>query len=387
MATTAQRSPAMTATVDIPRAAAEGMVCASWSDMTGDTAEWDALARRAAEPNPFFESWYLLPSFEWLPSRSQRSILAFRRQGELCGLMPIVRHRHYEGWPIANLANWLHPNMFLGTPLVAPGAEAPFWRALLAWADANPGISLFLHLNALALDGPVHAALKSVLTAQKRPWGVVESKERALLSSDLDAGDYLANALPARKRKDLDRRYRRLSELGAVETRWETGTDGLDGWIEQFLALEASGWKGDAGSALACHAATANLFRAGLAGAGRLGRLVRLSLCLNGKPIAMLSTFVTAPGAFGFKTAFDEDYSPYSPGFLLERAFLAGRKDFGIGWCDSCAAADHDVMNRIWSERRRIGRVSIAIGGPLRRAAFSQLLRKEAAGLNTEVHA
>ena len=78
MATTAQRSPAMTATVDIPRAAAEGMVCASWSDMTGDTAEWDALARRAAEPNPFFESWYLLPSFEWLPSRSQRSILAFR---------------------------------------------------------------------------------------------------------------------------------------------------------------------------------------------------------------------------------------------------------------------------------------------------------------------
>ena len=95
----------------------------------------------------------------------------------------------------------------------------------------------------------------------------------------------------------------------------------------------------------------------------------------------------SAPGAFGFKTAFDEDYSPYSPGFLLERAFLAGRKDFGIGWCDSCAAADHDVMNRIWSERRRIGRVSIAIGGPLRRAAFSQLLRKEAAGLNTEVHA
>ena len=386
MATTAQRS-AMTAMLENPPAAAERLLCASWSDMAGDTTEWDALARCAAEPNPFFESWYLLPSFQWLHSRSQRSILAFRSRGELCGLMPIVRHHHYEGWPVANLANWLHPNMFLGTPLIAPGAEAPFWRALLDWADANPGISLFLHLNALTLDGPVYAALKSVLAAQKRPWGVVESKERALLASDLDGDAYLANALPARKRKDLDRRFRRLRELGAVETRWETGTDGLAGWIDQFLALEASGWKGDAGSALACHSATDTLFREGLTGAGRLDRLVRLSLRLNGKPIAMLSTFVTAPGAFGFKTAFDEDYSPYSPGFLLERAFLAGRKDFGIGWCDSCAAADHDVMNRIWSERRRIGRVSIAIGGPLRRAAFSQLLRKEAAGLNTEVHA
>ena len=98
----------------------------------------------------------------------------------------------------------------------------------------------------------------------------------------------------------------------------------------------------------------------------------------------MLSTFLTPPGAFGFKTAFDEEYARFSPGFLLEREFLGALDRFGIRWCDSCAAEDHSVMNQIWYERRRVGRVSIAIGGPLRRTAFKQLLRKETSGRDRE---
>ena len=340
---------------------------------------WDELAECAAEPNPFFESWYLLPSLASFDSGGTTLILCFKQQGVLRGLMPMIRQQRYEGWPLPHIANRLHSNIFFGTPLVAPGAEAPFWRAVLDWADANPALSLFLHLNEMSLEGPVYAALESVLAADGRPWGVVQRKERALLASELDAEAYLAKALPPRKRKDLNRRFRRLEELGRVDFRWETGSDGLERWIDEFLALEAAGWKGDAGSALACDEATATLFRRSLTGAAERGRLVRLSLRLNDRPIAMLSTFLTPPGAFGFKTAFDEDYARFSPGFLLEREFLSALGRFGILWCDSCAAADHSVMNQIWYERRRVGRVSIAIGGPLRRTAFRHLLRKETA--------
>jgi hypothetical protein len=349
---------------------------------------WDELARCAAEPNPFFESWYLLPSLESFDrGGSNISILCFTQSGALRGLMPIVRQQNYGGWPLPHVGNWLHYNIFFGTPLVAAGAEVHFWRAVLGWADANPELSLFLHLNEIALDGPVFAALQSVLSADGRQWGVVERKERAMLSSDLEVDAYLAKSLPARKRKDLNRRFRRLAELGEIDFRWESGSEGVVRWIDEFLALEAAGWKGDAGSALACDAATEALFRESLIGAAERGRLVRLSLRLDGRPIAMLSTFLTPPGAFGFKTAFDEDYAQFSPGFLLEREFLTALQRFGISWCDSCAAANHSVMDRIWCERRPVGRVSIAIGGPLRRAAFSRLLRKEMAGLNKEVHA
>ena len=357
------------------------LVCAPWRELADETAAWDALADRAAEPNPFFESWFLLPSLENLDDSGNVSMLRFSRAGELCGLLPIVRPSQYEGWPLAHIANWLHPNIFLGTPLVAAGAEEPFWRALLGWADANPGLSLFLHLHAIALEGPLYDALEEALETEGRVWGVVERHERALLASDLGADTYLAKSLSARARQDLNRRARRLAEVGAVDFHWETGSDGLAAWLDEFLALEAAGWKGDAGSALACDRATEALFRDSLTGAARCERLIRLSLRVDGRPIAMLSTFLAPPGAFGFKTAFDEEFARFSPGLLLEREFLGALERFDLAWCDSCAAPDHSVMNRIWRERRSLGRVSIAIGGAVRRATFGRILRREMAGL------
>jgi hypothetical protein len=358
----------------------DGLFCSPWRWMAEATDAWDTLTQRAAEPNPFFESWFLLPSLKSFDRFGQVAFLYFMRDGELSGLFPIARQSQYTRWPIPHIANWLHPNMFLGTPLVAHGAEYSFWRAVLSWADANPGMALFLHMEQMGLDGPVFAGLQAALAADGRPGAVVHRHERALLATDLEPRDYLASSLPSRKRKDLDRRLRRLRELGAVEYKWATGSQDVARWADDFLAIEASGWKGAAGSALACDDATEAVFRDCLAAAAKWGRLARLSLILNGKPIAMLSTFIAPPGAFGFKTAFDEAYAPYSPGFLLEREYLAVLKRFGIGWCDSCAAPNHSVMNRIWQERRTVGRVSIAIGGALRRAVCKQLLRKETAG-------
>ena len=362
---------------------AQELICEPWRWIIEQREAWDELAQRAAEPNPFYESWYLLPSLATFDSGGDASMLCLVRHGGLCGLMPIARHRRYDEWPLAHVGNWLHPNIFFGTPLVAAGAEVAFWQAVLDWADSNPAFSLFLHLYEIALAGPVYEALESVLAADGRAWGIVERKERALLSSELCAEAYLAKSLPARNRKDLNRRFRRLAELGEIDLRWETGSDALPRWIDEFLALEAAGWKGEAGSALACDAATRALFRESLTGAAMRERLVRLSLRLNGRPIAMLSTFLTPPGAYGFKTAFDEDYARFSPGLLLEREFLTALHRFDIGWCDSCAAPDHSVMNRFWRERRPVGRVSIAIGGPLRRATFGRMLRKETARLDS----
>lgn len=370
-----------------PSASSDELACVPWREMLEETQAWDELAQRAAEPNPFYESWYLLPSLASFDSGNAISILRFTRQGKLYALMPIVWQSKYEGWPLAHIRNWLHPNIFFGTPLVARGMETHFWRTLLNWADHQTRLSLFLHLHEFPLSGPVYESLQSVLASDGRLWGVVEDKERALLESDLAAEDYLAQSLSSRSRKDLNRRARRLSEVGEVSFKWETGTDRIAPWIDEFLALEASGWKGEADSALACDTATKTLFRDSLNGAAKRQRLVRLSLRVNDKPIAMLSTFLTPPGAFGFKTAFDEDYGRFSPGLLLEREFLDALQRYNIDWCDSCAAPDHSVMNRMWQERRLLGRISISIGGPLRRAAFGQVLRREMANADSGVQA
>ncbi|HQN54038.1 MAG: hypothetical protein RL702_2048 [Pseudomonadota bacterium] len=338
---------------------------------------WDALAQWASEPNPFHESWYLLPALRALDPHGSVAILRFDHDGELAGLLPLRRENRYYRWPLPQWSNWAHGNCFLGAPLVAAGLERPFWRALLAWLDGNPGAGLFLHLVQMPLYGPLHAALQAVLAEQGRAAALVLGEERAMLASPLSAAEYFEASLSGKKRKELRRQHNRLGELGELTFERSEDDHRLARWIDDFLALEHSGWKGAAGSALASHQATARMFREALSGASARGRLERLTLSLDGEPIAMLANFVTPPGAFSFKTAFDERYARYSPGVLLQRENLALLDRAGIEWCDSCASADHPMIDHIWRERRQIGRLSIAIGGALRRALFGQLVRAE----------
>jgi hypothetical protein len=114
-------------------------------------------------------------------------------------------------------------------------------------------------------------------------------------------------------------------------------------------------------------------------GAARRGRLERLTLTLDARPLAMLATFQAPPGAFSYKTAFDERFARFSPGVLLQRENLAVLERQDIAWSDSCASADHPMIDHLWRERRPIGRLSIAIGGRLRRSVFRQFVRAETA--------
>ncbi len=351
----------------------------SWRalDTPGARLAWDALSACAAESNPFHESWYLLAALHAFDPDERVSILRFDAGGELAGLLPIHKPTRYYHWPIPHAASWAHPNCFLGAPLVARGLEREFWRALLKWADENAERALFLHLAQMPLTGPVYAGLQSVLAEQGRFAATVHREDRAMLASDLAPQAYFEASLSGKKRKELRRQFNRLSELGEVSMTRTTGDEHLARWIEDFLALEHSGWKGTNGSAIASHQSTTRMFKEALFGSCSQGRLERLTLTLDDEPIAMLANFITPPGAFSYKTAFDERYARYSPGVLVQRENLELLGQSGIEWCDSCAAADHPMIDHIWRERRVIGRLSIAIGGRLRRAVFAQLVKAE----------
>lgn len=358
---------------------ADGVALTNWREYLSAifTAEWDMLSEGASEPNPFFESWYLQPSLEALDSGGDVQILTVRNGGTLIGLMPVERSLRYYSYPLPNIANWTHPNCFLGAPLVARGEETAFWTALLAWADKNPGGALFLHLQHLPLEGALIDALRVVTGSTARPSALVHREERAMLASPLSAEDYFAQSMSGKKRKELRRQHKRLSELGEVAiTRQSDDTD-TERWIAEFLKLELAGWKGKAVSALAASPQTAALFAQALGAAASRGQLERLAITLDGNPIAMLANLTSGAGSFSYKTAFDEDYSRFSPGVLLQRENLAILDNCDKKWADSCASEDHPMIDRIWRERRAIGRVSIGIGGKLRQGIFRQLAKRE----------
>ncbi len=343
----------------------------------GLAKEWERLGCTARSPNPFFERWFLLPSLEAFDEGRTVELALLLEGGELRGLIPLFSSKSYHGRPLPHLTAWLHANMFCGTPLVAPGYEERFWSACLEAMDESPGRAWFFHLRHIPKADPVTAALTSVCQQSGRDLRTVLETQRALLQSDESPQDYFARSMTTKARKELRRQRKRLEECGKVEWRLRRNADDIEEWIEAFLKLEGEGWKGDAQSALVDDPRTRDLFRSALIAASGRDRLERLALHVDGRPVAMLATFLTPPGSFAFKTAFDEHYARVSPGMQLQIENLSLLEDEAIEWCDSCAEPGHPMIERIWSERRPIAYYSIPIGKGWRRWAGNLWTRME----------
>lgn len=343
-------------------------------------AAWDRLADEASEPNPFAERWCLQPALHLLDPERRARLLFVRDDGgdgPVIGVMPLATHARYGRVPLRHVAGWTHHNHFHGAPLVRAGFEHLFWAVLLGWCDAADWAHVLLHVPRLSENGPLHRALVDTARMRGGEAVVVRREERAMLESDLSPAAYWDAAVRAKKRKELRRQASRLAEQGVIALRRWSADDPLAPWIDAFLDLEARGWKGRAGSALASHDDSEAWFRTALAGAAAAGRLDMRALDLDGRPLAMLIHFLCPPGGFSFKTAFDEDYARFSPGVLLQQANLDLLEDARIAWVDSCAAPGHPMIDSVWRERRRLVWLNVSLAGTGDRLRFAALTRAQ----------
>lgn len=319
---------------------------------------WEDLAADATDPNPFHEPWMLLPALQAFGRGVPlQFVLAYAEQRGaeplLCGFFPLERVSRYRGLPVRHMRLWRYKHCFLGTPLVRRGYPDQCVRALNAWLETDPRGASAMEWREVTADGRFFAALSDAReargTAAFRPY----ERARALLCRVRDGETYLERALAKASRKEFRRLERRLGDIGPVAYRMlETAAD-APAWVERFLALEATGWKGACGGALASEAASRQFFTETALAAARRGRLMMLALEVGGRAIAMKCNFIAREGAFAFKIAYDEAFARYSPGTLLEleniRAF---HRAPGLQWMDSCAAPEHFMANRLWLDRR-----------------------------------
>lgn len=340
-------------------------------------AEWRGLAENSAEPNPFYHPAILVPALRHLEDGARARIVEARDEtGRLIGLMPVMVKAKHARYCVKNSANWVHGQCFFGTPLLRTGHEAQAWTIILRQLDEAGWAGNFLHLDGLDDAGPVTAALERVCAEEARGCKRISAHERALLRSDLDADAYWQAHVRGKKRKEIRRLINRLEETGEVAHSRLTGGGDVHQWAEDFLALEASGWKGVEGTALASTRETRAFFRESIVGAARDGLLDMLRIDMDGTAIAMLVNFRLGKGAFSYKIAFDERFARFSPGILIEMdALRAALSDPTLEWADSCAAPNHPMIDGIWAERRTIAQFRVqlkgrGLAGLKRRATF-----------------
>jgi CelD/BcsL family acetyltransferase involved in cellulose biosynthesis len=329
--------------------------------------QWESLAQNACEPNPFFEHWFLAPSICELSEGQSIWLFQLYHKEKLAGIMPITRRASYQGRPLHHWASWRHPNLFSAAPLVEQAHKREFWRRLLHWCDGQKGPASFLHLAHMPRKNLLTEALLEECEETGRCANVVFAQQRAMLRRGSSKSAHLDKAFSKKRRKELMRKRRRLAETGALVFSRRRDAHQIERWTAEFLALEHAGWKGEHGSSLASDPRTKALIQTVFHNAADLGKLERLAFHIDGKPVAMLAQFLSPPGAFSFKTCYDEAYAHLSPGMLLQVENLDLLGDPSIVWCDSCAAPGHPMIGRIWYDRREIVRVSVPIGGPIKR--------------------
>jgi CelD/BcsL family acetyltransferase involved in cellulose biosynthesis len=332
---------------------------------------WQELARSALEPNAFYEPWALLPALRAFgEGQDVRFLLIYghapRRPGGqpvLCGLFPLQRRRLHRALPLGVVGLWQHLYCFLCTPLVRADCAAPTLAVLFDWLRADRQGAALLELGPIGADGPFARALTDHCNDRLRPTFVTESHTRAVLEPHADAEAYLNEALAGKRRRELRRQERALAGPGRLEYRRLGPGEGPSAWVEAFLRLEAEGWKGRSGSAMACREADAAFFRALTSGAAAQGQLHMVGLFLDERPVALKCNLLSPPGSFAFKIAFDESHARSSPGVLLEVYNLEQfHRERPARWMDSCAEAQHPMINRLWLERRAIQTVLVSTG-------------------------
>lgn len=129
-------------------------------------------------------------------------------------------------------------------------------------------------------------------------------------------------------RSNLNKARNRLSREPAVEFDSARSPGRIEAALDDFMRLEASGWKGRAGSAIAQDPRLRAFYRGLAQELGPLGRVVVNTLRVAGRPIAGQFCLQGDGTLYLLKLAYDEACSRMAPGnMLLEHVVLNGGAD------------------------------------------------------------
>lgn len=328
--------------------------------------EMDFLTHRAIEPNVFFAPRFLAPAMPRLGDKQIR-LMIMRDEDEsrsrLRFLMPFSVERPGFALAAPIIRAWANAFGPLGTPLLDQEAAAETLDNLFETLSRHElRLPSVLVIPLVRLDGPFAGLLRAVAISRGLPIAEADIQQRPMLQSTLDGPDYLAQSLSTKHLRDRRRLRRRLEKQGTLRYDVARHPEEIRIRLEEFLHLEASGWKGRMRTALVADRYRAAFARESANDLAAADNVRVHTLNLDNETIASMITFVMHGTAYTWKTAYNEDYHACSPGQLLVDDLTANHLDDpNIMVTDSCAVSDHPVMSRLWRERCRMGTLIVGL--------------------------
>ncbi|QDV86093.1 GNAT family N-acetyltransferase [Planctomycetes bacterium TBK1r] len=314
---------------------------------------WRRLVERCAWRNPCFEPEFLIPLMKHRSDASARLLVvegtpANGDASEVYGVMPLVTQAFYR-LPIHCVHAWRPDEAFESTPLLDRQYANEALAAILT-SLSETGARL-LAFDTVSAAPEFDQCLRSTAAQNRLSTFSRDRFTRAAVEPDADAEAYLRQCMSKNRRKKAKKLLTKLQGKGDVAFQHSGGANDLHQWAHQFVDLEASGWKGREGTALACQSQSLAFFlemvdRFGQQDSIRFGRLT-----LDGASIAMLVDLRSGGHVSGYKTTYDERFAEFSPGFLLELQNVRWLHESGCTVCDSCTDPNNALINSFYAQR------------------------------------
>ncbi len=315
------------------------------------------IVDRVEKIEPMVEAWNRLAdrfgtpfhSFEWSHACAKASagsgrltIVVVRSQGEVIGIAPLIG--------VQRLA--VPTLQFLGDPfckLYEPnGLIYRDDAALGELLGAIVSLGMPVWLDRLPAETPMEGALK----AGRRGRALLFRGKTSRSLHVPVAGDWQAVELGLSKssRGNL-RRGRKLAE-GHGSVRFQTlspGAEDIPACLQQFMQIEAAGWKGRAGTALVTNRYQREFISAYLTAEARRGMVRIYQMWIADELAAIRLAVEHSNRVWDLKIAYDEKFKQCSPGVLLAHETLRDayeRKLKGLEF-----NGEEEAWERIWTDQ------------------------------------
>jgi len=337
------------------------------ADLDAYAAAWDALALGAGpEPRlPFATHAWTASHLEHRLAPEERWACHLAWAGDdLVGVLPVVARPHpllgRRGTRLRVPADFHTRD---GDLALAPGREGEVLEALLASARRTEGPWLELDLGGMRPGSPTADVLGS---AAHGPAFVEYDQDGRLLSVEGTWDDYL-HGLHANFRRNLRKAHNRCHHAGA-RLRCVSGAEAGTEFPARFFEIERSGWKGEAGTAIAQSASSRAFYEAVVRRFEARGWLEWQLLEMGDRLIAAHLAVRFGRNLVVLRIAYDEETRRLSPGNVLfaeviERAFETRDVD-GV----DC------VTDQEWHDHWNLARVPYRLARVYRRRPVSLLL-------------
>lgn len=319
--------------------------------------EWDALADRAAGQPWVRPGW--VDAWWRAFGAGPLEIMALRHNGELAAVLPLCRRMG----ALSSVTNWHTPEFD------AVGEESAVAELIAKLLRRRPRRMSMAFVNA---DVGASFALREI--AKRRGYRLIVRplEHSPYIATDIGWTTYLA-ARDGKMLRELRRRRRLLEREGALSFSIERGGELLEQLVDEGFRVEAAGWKGESGSAVASDPATLSFYHQVARWASSRGALRLGFIRLDGRAIAFDFSIEEDGVHYLLKTGFDPDFSRFSPGKLLRYKMIEHTFDAGLRFYEFLGSNNpwKDEWTQLLRERSLVQAFSRSLPGLVDWSAFA----------------